>query len=250
MIRFDILTIFPEVVEPYLSTSILKRAQEKRLVKFSIHNLRRWTADSHRTVDDKPYGGGPGMIMKVEPIFKAVSALKNSKVRRSNAKSNPKSKTRVILLSASGKPLTQRVAEQCARRYQRIVLICGRYEGVDHRVAQYVADEELSIGPYVLTGGEVPAMAFVDAVTRLVPGVIRKESLEEESFSLGWRPEPGPASAGTVQGEYPQYTRPEVFYPNLKKKGTAWRVPKILLSGDHRRIVAWRAQHMRGAKKH
>jgi len=233
MMRFDIVTIFPEVVEPYLGTSILKRAQEKKLAKMAAHDLRKWTKDKHRTVDDSPYGGGPGMVMMVDPIYRAVKALK---AKRSSLNAR---KTRVLLTSAAGRPFDQRRAKYYASRYDRLIIICGRYEGVDHRIAQHVADEEVSVGPYVLTGGELPALTIVDAVTRLIPGVIKSQSLEEESFSFE-----GAAKAqdGSHAGEYPQYTRPELYSP---KKGTIWRVPKVLLSGNHAKIKEWRDEHRR-----
>ena len=254
MLKFDIITLFPETVTPYLGASILGRAQKKRLVKISAHNLRRWTKDKHRTVDDRPFGGGAGMVMKVEPIFRTVKALQKSKIQNPKTKSIPKSKTRVVLMSASGKQFTERMAEQYAKKYDHIILICGRYEGVDARVAQYIADEEVSVGPYVLTGGELPALTIVDAVTRLIPGVIQKESLAEESFSFKEAPRryaPRGAQsrsrgfAAGVIGEYPQYTRPEVFYPNPKNMRKGWRVPKILLTGDHKKIAAWRGAKLK-----
>ena len=236
MLRFDVVTIFPEVFKPYLNESMLKRAQEKRLVKVGIHNLRRWTYDKHKTVDDRPFGGGAGMVMKVEPIYKAVNALKKIKSSKS------KGQTGVVLFAAKGKQFDQRAAERYGK-FKHLILICGRYEGVDERVAKYIADEEISIGPYVLTGGELPAMIVMDAVTRLIPGVLgNSESLEEESFSLSdskhltlctRRP--------AFFGEYPHYTRPEVFSPDGKKK---WRVPEVLLSGDHKKIEEWRKKHM------
>lgn len=239
MKRFDIITIFPEIVEPYLGTSILKRAQEKRLAKMQAYDLRKWTKDKHRTVDDSPYGGGPGMVMAVEPIFKAVNALMQHAKSKSNSK--PK-RTRVLLTSAAGRPFDQRRAKYYASRYDHLIIICGRYEGVDHRVAQYIADEEVSVGPYVLTGGELPALTIVDAVTRLIPGVIKSESLDEETFSFG-----GAAKVDeeTYVGEYPQYTRPEVFYPEPGNKRKAWRVPPVLLSGNHAEIEKWRLDHRR-----
>lgn len=218
----DILSIFPNTFSCYFDESILKRAQKKKLLHIKVHDLRRWSTDAHRTVDDRPYGGGPGMVMKVEPFYRAVAALKRK------AKSE-KSKTsvRVILTSAKGKQFTQADARRLAK-YKNIIILCGRYEGVDERVAKHLANEELSIGPYVLTGGELPAMVVVDAIARHIPGVLgRAESLEEKrhapSSSLG----------------YPQYTRPEVF---SSKKGAAWRVPKILLSGDHKKIQEWRSK--------
>jgi tRNA (guanine37-N1)-methyltransferase len=212
---FDIITIFPNIFDSYFKESIIKRAQEKNLVKINIHNLRDYTNDKHKTVDDRPYGGGPGMVMMVEPIFKAVSAL-----RKKRAKTE---KQKVILLSAKGKKFDQKIAQKFSKLNQ-LILICGHYEGVDERVARYIADEEISIGDYVLTGGELPAMIIVDAVTRLIPGVLGKEeSLKEESFS----------KKGYL--EYPQYTRPEIF--------RNWRVPKVLLSGNHEKIKKWRNRH-------
>lgn len=210
-IRFDIITAFPEAFDSYLSASILGRARRKKLVEVRVHDLRRWATDRHKSVDDRPYGGGAGMVLKVEPIYRAVSALKKG------------GRPHVILLSAKGALLTQEKVRQLAKK-KRLILICGHYEGVDERVAKYIADEELSIGEYVLTGGELPAMILVDAVSRLMPGVLGKQaSLAEESFSRpGYR-------------EYPQYTRPEVF--------RGWRVPKVLRSGDHKKIAEWRKKH-------
>jgi len=222
--RFDILTIFPEAFESYFNTSIIKRAKAKKLVKINIFNLRKWTKDRHQTVDDRPYGGGAGMIFMLEPIFKALKNLR---------KKQKQVKTRVILFSLKGKKLTQKKLEQL-KKYDQLILICPHYEGVDERVARYLADEEISIGDYILTGGELPAMILVDAITRLIPGAIREESLKEESFSLS-----------PDKYEYPQYTRPEIFYPNSKNKKIAWRVPKILLSGNHQKIKEWRDKHVR-----
>lgn len=222
--RFDILTIFPEMFVSYSNASILKKAQKKKLIKIHIHNLRKWTLDRHQTTDDCPYGGGMGMIFKVEPIFKAIKDLKKKKIK----------KRRIILFSAKGKRLTQKRVEQLSK-YDQIILICPRYEGVDERVAKYIADEEISIGEYILTGGELPAMVLVDAVSRFIPGVIKKGSLLEESFNADFK----------GKGEYPQYTRPEIFYPNKKKKKIAWQVPDILLSGNHKRIKEWRCKHLK-----
>lgn len=207
--RFDIITIFPNVFGAYLNESILKRAQKKKKVSFRFHDLRDFTTDKHRSVDDRPYGGGVGMVMKVEPVYKALRALPKQKRRR------------IILLSAKGKKFAQADAKRLAK-YSQLVFICPRYEGIDERVSEYI-DEEISIGDYVLTGGELPAMVIMDAVTRLLPGVLGKdESSVDESHS-----EPGVL-------EYPQYTRPEVF----RKK----RVPKELLSGNHKDIAEWRKQ--------
>jgi len=220
MTRFDIITIFPKIFDSYFNESIIKRAQQKKLVKIDIHNLRDYTIDKHKTVDDAPYGGGPGMILKIEPIYKVVcSILKKSKFQISNFKSISKlknSKTKIILFSPRGKKFDQKMAKRFSR-LDNLIMICGRYEGVDERVAKKIVDEEISIGDYVLTGGEIPAMIVVDAVSRLIPGVLgKKESLEE------------------IKGSYPTYTRPESFKD--------WRVPKILLSGDHKKIKEWREE--------
>jgi len=245
--RFDILTIFPEIFDSYFNTSILKRAREKKLIKIYSHNLRKWTFNRHQTIDDRPYGGGAGMIFKVEPIFRAVKDLKKKKFK----------KCRVILFSAKGEKLTQKKVKRLSN-YKQLILICPRYEGVDERVAKYIADEEISIGEYVLTGGELPAMVLVDAVSRLVRGVIKKESLSEESFDVARLRRPSQklrrAMAGAPfpckiidfegKGEYPQYTRPAVFYP----KGVAWRVPKVLLSGNHKKIQEWQQKHLKRIK--
>ncbi|MEK7630260.1 MAG: tRNA (guanosine(37)-N1)-methyltransferase TrmD, partial [Patescibacteria group bacterium] len=206
IMNFHILTLFPEAVEPYLKSSILGRARTKKLIKISLVNFRKFAKDRHKVVDEKAYGGGPGMVLKVEPILKAVQ----------NIKSKNKSKTRVILFSTRGKKLDQKTAKRLSK-YENLILICGRYEGVDERVAKRIADEEISIGDYVLAGGELPALVLIEAVSRQIKGVLGKyESLEE------------------VKGSYPVYTRPENF--------GKWRVPKVLLSGDHKKIEAWRRQ--------
>lgn len=207
--QFDILTIFPHSLDSYLGTSIVGRAIQSRKITVTTHDLRDYTTDVHRTVDDKPFGGGVGMVMKPEPVEKA---LKNIVPKKSAA-------TRTILLSARGRRFKQNDARLYAQKYKRLVFICGRYEGVDERVSTMV-DEQLSIGDFVLTGGELAAAVVIDAVSRLLPGVLGKDaSSEDESFS-----------DDTV--EYPQYTRPEV-YKNM-------RVPKVLLSGDHKKIAEWR----------
>ncbi|MBL7155197.1 MAG: tRNA (guanosine(37)-N1)-methyltransferase TrmD [Candidatus Portnoybacteria bacterium] len=215
--RFDIVTIFPNIFNSYLKESIIKRAQAKKLVKINIHNLRDYTRDKRKTVDDKPYGGGFGMVLMVEPIYQAVKDIK----KRSRAK-----KRKVILLSAKGKKFDQKMAWRFSKLDQ-LILICGRYEGIDERVAKYIADEEISVGDYILTGGELPAINIVDTVTRLVPGVIAKGSLEEESFSQ------------EKYIEYPHYTRPE----SVKINGQERKVPKILLSGNHQKIEKWQEKH-------
>ncbi|MDO8620056.1 MAG: tRNA (guanosine(37)-N1)-methyltransferase TrmD [bacterium] len=243
MIKFDIITIFPDAFTSYFSTSILKRAQEKRRVRIAVHNLRDYTTDKHRTVDSSPYGGGAGMVLKVEPLYKAVTTLK-SKVHKVEGRKSLKSK--VILLAASGKQFDQRMAEKFAKLDQ-IIFICGHYEGVDERVMEFV-DEAISVGPYVLTGGELPTMTIVDAVTRLIPGVLgNPESLKEESFRSQKSIKSKVHKVNNdfrlstfdfeLSREYPHYTRPEVFVP---KKGTRWAVPKVLLSGNHAKIADWR----------
>lgn len=215
--KFHLLTIFPTILDSYLNESILKRAQEKKTIQIKVHNLRNWTSDRHRTVDDTPYGGGAGMLMKIEPLYQALQDIS-----RLTAKTKP-AKKRVILLSAAGKKWTQSLARRYAQ-LEEMVFVCGRYEGVDARLKKFV-DEEISIGDYVLTGGELPALVMIDSITRLLPGVLgNKESVIEESHS----------SQGLK--EYPQYTRPEVFIAGDKK----YRVPKILLSGNHDKIKKWR----------
>ncbi|HBP00078.1 TPA: tRNA (guanosine(37)-N1)-methyltransferase TrmD [Candidatus Uhrbacteria bacterium] len=206
---FDVVTIFPEVINAYTDISILGRAKIKGLIQTRAHDLRTWTFDRHRTVDDTPYGGGPGMVMKVEPFDQAVQSI------RLKGK-----KTRIILTSASGSFFTEQDAKRLAQ-YDQIIFLCGRYEGVDARVEEYIADESLSIGSYVLTGGELPALVMLDAIARLVPGVLgKKESLTMESHTQN----------GCL--EYPQYTKPEQY--------RGWKVPPVLLSGNHKEIETWR----------
>jgi len=214
--RIDIITLFPEMFEGPFGTSMLKKAQNDGLVEINIHNLRNWAADKHKTVDDRPYGGGPGMILRVDIIDKAVLSLK--KGRKS---------TKVILLDAGGKRLTQSIAKTLAKSKHHI-LIAGHYEGVDHRVHQHLVNEVISIGDFVLTGGEIPAMVIVDSVVRLLPGVLDEETVELESFS-----QPSTISHQPLAIlEYPQFTRPENY------KG--WKVPDVLTSGNHAEITKWR----------
>lgn len=218
--RFDVITIFPELFEPFIKESLIAKARKKRLISIRAHNLRDWADDPHRTTDDSPYGGGLGMVMKVEPIFKAVSALKKLTVNR---KQSVKRKT--ILFTPRGEKFTQKMAHEFSKLDQ-LIMICGRYEGVDERVAKHIADKEISIGDYVLMGGELPAMVVAEAVSRLVPGVVGKpEFLKERSRK----------KEGFL--EYPQYTRPAEFKP---KKGVVWKIPEVLLSGDHKKIEEWR----------
>ncbi len=229
--RFDLLTIFPEMFSGYFDESIIKRAQKKKLLAIRVHDLRKWVQDKHHKVDDKPYGGGPGMVFKVEPVFKALRALKTlpphlNPPPRGERKGG--GGTRIILTSARGKQFTTADAKRLSK-YKRVVIICGRYEGVDERVAKHLVDEELSIGPYVLTGGELPAMVMLDSIARQVPGVLGKqESLEE-----------------TRGGSFPTYTRPEVFegIRNYEPGTRKWKVPKVLLLGDHKKIEEWRQKH-------
>ncbi len=222
--KFDIITIFPEIFNSYLNVSLIARAQRKKLIKINVHNLRKWTNNNHKTVDDRPFGGGLGMVMKVEPIFKAVNALKKSKIP----------KTKVILFTPRGKKFDQRLAYQLSK-LDRIIFICGRYEGVDERVAKNIADIELSIGDYDLMGGELPAMVAIETISRLIPGVLGKKELLKERITK---------EGGFV--EYAQYTRPEIFKP---KKSVAWKTPKILLSGDHKKIEEWRKNHRKVIEK-
>jgi len=222
-LRIDIVTIFPELVAPYLNGSILGRAIKSRRLDLRAHDLRQWTHDRHHTVDDRPFGGGPGMVMKVEPFHESLVSLKMFK--KDGTKTAAGKKARIILTSAKGKPFTQADAERLSH-VDRLVFLCGRYEGVDERVAEHLVDEELSIGPYVMTGGELAALVMSDAIARLRPGVLGKE----ESLAM---------ESHTQEGvlEYPQYTRPEVYQ---LKKDVDWSVPPILMSGDHKKIEEWR----------
>ncbi len=210
--KFHILTIFPDSVEEYLSKSLLGKAQDKGLIEVNIVDFRKYATDKHQTVDDSPYGGGPGMVMMVEPIYKAVKEIKD----------NTSSQVRTVLFSTRGDIFNQEKAKDFTE-YDELILICGRYEGVDERVAEHIADEEISIGDFVLQGGELPALVLTEAVSRHVPGVLGKtDSLEE------------------IKGSYPVYTRPQTFKLGGDK---AWEVPEILLSGDHKKIEKWREKH-------
>lgn len=207
--RFDIITIFPKMFAPVLNESMVKRAQEKKKVKIYVHDLRDHTKDKHRKVDDRPFGGGPGMVMTAQPL---VDAIKKVKGRR---------KAKVLLLCPKGKPLTQQKVKKLAQ-CKNLILVCGHYEGIDERVVSESIDESISIGDYVLTGGEIPAMVLVDCITRLVPGVLgTAKSLDEETFEQGML-------------EYPHYTRPADF------RGK--KVPNVLLSGNHFAIKKWRKE--------
>jgi tRNA (guanine37-N1)-methyltransferase len=245
--RFDLITIFPEFFLGPLEHGIVRRARESRLVDVQVQDLRVFTKDRHRTVDDRPFGGGEGMVLKPEPLFEAVESLLGHGVGDAGRQLPVDSKTAIVLSSAAGKLFRQ----ETARRYaelERVILICGRYEGVDERVAEYLATEEISIGDFVLSGGELPAILVVDAVTRLLPGALGNQaSSQNESFS-----EPEPAAAGTgdeairaptrggcaprvdhqVLLDFPHYTRPAEF--------RGWSVPQVLVGGNHAEVAKWR----------
>jgi len=216
--QFDVLTLFPGMFEGPLTESILQKGREKGLIVVRLHQLRDYTHDRHRQVDDTPYGGGGGMVLMPGPVFEGVETIRRA---------HPARRSRVILLSPQGRPFAQDRAVELASSYDRLILICGRYEGVDERVREFLADEEVSIGDYVLTGGELPAMVLIDAVSRQVPGILGSpRSAEEDSFARGGL-------------EYPQYTKPSTF------RGKA--VPEVLLSGNHSEIEAWRRRKAREA---
>jgi tRNA (guanine37-N1)-methyltransferase len=241
--KISILTLFPNMFTGPFDESIIKRAQNYGLVDIETHQLRDWTHDKHQTVDDRPYGGGVGMLMKVEPIARALEELKmiNAKLQMPNKDGKERQiadqvrndlethllstnyKLRTVLLDAGGEKFTQRKAEEYAK-LDHLILVCGRYEGVDHRVHEHLVDDIISIGDFVVTGGEIPAMLVVDAVTRLIPNVLEKDTATDfESFSLD-----------NSLLEYPQYTRPEEF--------NGWKVPKVLLTGDHKKIEEWKKE--------
>jgi tRNA (guanine37-N1)-methyltransferase len=209
-LHFDVFTLFPDVFEPYLQSSILLRAQQKGLMRVALHNIRDWTTDRHHVTDDEPYGGGGGMVMKPEPIFAAVEAVLGSPPE-----------CPVVLLTPQGRIFTQPIAQELSQ-YDHLALLCGRYEGVDERVRDHLVTDEISVGDYVLTGGELPALIVMDAVTRLLPGALGDpEGAWDDSYASGLL-------------EYPHYTRPAEF--------RSWRVPEILVSGDHARIARWRRE--------
>jgi len=209
--RIDILTLFPEICRAPLNESMMKRAQESGALRLRIHNLREWTTDKHHIVDDSPYGGGQGMVMKPEPVFAAVESLLTDS-------------SKVVLMTPQGRKLDQPMAREFSAE-EHLIIVCGHYEGIDHRVVDHLADAEISIGDYVLTNGAIAAVVFVDAVARLLPGVLgHEQSALDDSFSSGLL-------------EAPQYTRPAEFL--------GWKVPEILLSGNHEEIVAWRKSEAR-----
>jgi tRNA (guanine37-N1)-methyltransferase len=212
MMNFDVLTIFPEIINEYCEKSILGRAQKAGLIKISAHNFRDYTTDKQKHVDDHPYGGGPGMVLQVQPIYDCLKKIKAKKKTKGQ---------KIVIMDPAGKKLDQKMAQKFSK-LKRLVLIAGRYEGFDARIYR-LADERISAGDYILAGGELPALITIESVARLMPGVLgNKKSLDEETFSGGTK-------------EYPQYTRPENFMGQ--------KVPKILLSGDHRKIAQWRQKH-------
>jgi tRNA (guanine37-N1)-methyltransferase len=231
-VKIDILTLFPEICRAPLNESMMKRAQENEIVDLYIHNLRDWTTDKHHIVDDAPFGGGQGMVMKPEPIFAAVEELRRSNNETSNSEQStsniqhPTSNvehlaSKVILMSPAGRRLDQRMATELSRE-SHLIVICGHYEGIDHRVIEHLVDAEISIGDYVLTNGAIASVVLVDAVVRLLPGVLgHEQSAADDSFSAGLL-------------EAPVYTRPAEF--------RGWKVPDVLLSGNHAAIAAWRKE--------
>lgn len=223
--QFDIFTILPEIFPPYLESSILQRARQRGLIDVRVHNIRDYTHDKHHTTDDTPYGGGGGMVMKPEPIFEAVESVLGFATRSDLSSSQPVADALpdipIILLTPQGRVFNQRLAEELSR-HERIALLCGRYEGVDERIREHLVTDEISIGDYVLTGGELPALLIIDTISRLIPGVLGDpEGAQDDSHSMGLL-------------EYPHYTRPPEF--------RGWSVPEVLLSGDHGKIERWRRE--------
>lgn len=214
--KFDVFTLLPEVFPPYLESSILKRARERGLISVGAHNIREHTHDKHHVTDDTPYGGGGGMVIKPEPVFEAVESILGQNPVQTTGEAVP-----IILLTPQGRVFTQRVAEELSG-HERIALLCGRYEGVDERIREHLVTDEISVGDYVLTGGELPAMILIDAISRLIPGVLGDPTgAEDDSHSMGLL-------------EYPHYTKPAEF--------RGWKVPEVLQSGNHARIDQWRRE--------
>jgi tRNA (guanine37-N1)-methyltransferase len=242
--RFDLITIFPEFFKGPLDHGIIRRAREAGLVQVRIQDLREFTKDRHRTVDDRPFGGGEGMVLKPEPLFEAVESLLGHSVGDAAAQNTPDAHTAIVLMSAAGKLFHQEMARKYSQ-LQRIILICGRYEGVDERVAEHLATEEVSIGDFVLSGGELPALLAMDAVTRLLPGALGNEaSSQNESFSAirssltsGTPSTRSAREQGPREGvllDFPHYTRPAEY--------RGWKVPEILIGGNHAEVEKWRRQ--------
>jgi tRNA (guanine37-N1)-methyltransferase len=218
--KFDVITLFPNTLEAILNESILKRAVQDQKIEVQVHDLRKWTTDARKTVDDKPFGGGPGMLMQLEPIYKALKEIGVYPTRPESCK--------VVLTSAGGLPWNQNLAQEYSIQLDRLVIIAGHYEGVDFRVVEHLIDAEISIGNYVLTGGELAAGVMIDSISRLIPGVLgNQESLQQESHT-------------NMQKEYPQYTRPAEF---ITDENETWAVPEVLLSGNHAQIEKWRKQN-------
>jgi tRNA (guanine37-N1)-methyltransferase len=236
--RFDLITIFPEFFVGPLEHGIVRRAQEAGIVQIQVQDLREFTKDRHKTVDDRPFGGGEGMVLKPEPLFEAVEKLLGHGVGEAENKRMLEPGTAIVLMSAAGRLFTQETARRYAK-LQRLVLICGRYEGVDERVAEHLATEEISVGDYVLSGGELPAALVVDAVTRLLPGAVGNEaSTQNESFSG----EGANLARGALDGsgrprsllDFPHYTRPAEY--------RGWKVPEVLIGGNHAEVAKWRSR--------
>lgn len=226
--RIDIITIFPSMFVGPFDTSMLKKAKDMGAVEIYIHDLRKWSTDKHKTVDDRPFGGGKGMVLKVEPIYEAIEEL-ISKFEIQNSKQILKSKSqkvKTILLSPTGVTYNQSKALELSG-YEHLIFICGHYEGVDQRVADNLVDESISIGDYVMTGGEIPTMAIVDSVVRLLPGVLEDEAKQKESFAR-----PTTHNSPITVLDYPVYTRPSEF--------NGWKVPEVLQNGNHKEIEGWR----------
>jgi tRNA (guanine37-N1)-methyltransferase len=238
-VRFDLITIFPEFFAGPLDYGIVRRAREAGLVQVHVQDLREFTKDRHKTVDDRPFGGGEGMVLKPEPLFDAVEKLLDHGVGDASQRMAPEPGTAIALLSAAGKLFAQETARRYAK-LRRIILICGRYEGVDERVAEHLATEELCVGDYVLSGGELPAAIVVDAVTRLLPGALGNEaSTENESFrelspeGVTYSVDRRLTSGARLLLDYPHYTRPSDF--------RGWKVPEVLIGGNHAEVAKWRS---------
>jgi tRNA (guanine37-N1)-methyltransferase len=214
--QFEVFTLLPDVFSPYLESSILLRARQRGLVSINVHNIRDYTHDKHHVTDDTPYGGGGGMVMKPEPVFEAVESVLGLDTHQTQPKSAP-----IIMLTPQGRVFTQSVAKELSA-HERIALLCGRYEGMDERIREHLVTDEISIGDYVLTGGELPALIVIDAITRLIPGALGDpDGAADDSHATGLL-------------EYPHYTRPPEF--------RGWKVPEILLSGDHGKVNQWRRE--------
>ena len=234
--RFDLVTIFPEFFAGPLDHGILRRAREAGIVQVHVQDLREFTKDRHRTVDDRPFGGGEGMVLKPEPLFEAVESLLGHGLGEAASPARLGVQTAVILLSAAGKLFAQETARHFAK-LDRLIFLCGRYEGVDERVAEHLATEEISIGDFVLSGGELAALLVVDAVTRLLPGALGNEaSSQNESFSgePNGQPVSGSGRTARLALDYPHYTRPAEY--------RGWKVPEVLISGNHAEVAKWRRQ--------